>query len=185
MIEEDGAEACFVGSRDIGGEIIAYHDGFLGLGACQLEGILEEEGAGFVGSGILGEDDMLEVGEAMAGTQLAVLNLVEAVAADAEDVAATLQIVEQLVCSLDDSGFYGAARKEIVADLKAELDGGVEALALGKGATEALYYQVIARYLSLGILVPQLYVGLPIGHGKGFLGGEVPVELEMLEQLGK
>ena len=52
VIEENGAKACLVGSCDICVEIITHHNGFLGLGTSKLEGVLEELGAGLVGSSI-------------------------------------------------------------------------------------------------------------------------------------
>ena len=34
LVEEDGLQACFVSSGDIGSEVVAYHDGLFGVGTC-------------------------------------------------------------------------------------------------------------------------------------------------------
>ena len=60
-IEEDDLHASLLGSFYVGNEVVANHHSMLGPGSTLAEGVVEEGGGGFVGTGILTQDDVVEV----------------------------------------------------------------------------------------------------------------------------
>ena len=119
-IEKDGVQTCLLGSQDVGAEIVAYHDGTLRLGSTDAECIMEELGGRFVGSRILAKDNGVEKIVQTAGFQLAVLHLVETVAAHVETIPSLLQVPHQFVGSRNHARFDGTRFEEEVADLVAQ-----------------------------------------------------------------
>ena len=87
-VQEDGAQAGVVGSADVGLEIVANHQRVFGACACLLEGIAEEVGVGLIDSGLLREDDGVEVVVEVRGVELGGLHFAEAVAAHVHPITA-------------------------------------------------------------------------------------------------
>lgn len=184
-VEVDGGEAGVFGSEDVGVEVVAYHDGaFLG-GVGDGEGVGEELGGGFVGSGVFAEDDGVEVVDEAAGAEFLVLHFVESVAAHVHAVAFRSEVVHQFAGSIDKTGLDGAELEEAVAGLEAIIDGGIQSFAEAEWMAEPLHDEVVARDFAFGILCPEADVGGPVVGVEDLGIGEVAVEPQFFEEFAQ
>ena len=181
-IEEDCVEPCPFGAKDVGVEVVANHEGGLLGGLGHPEGIVEEEGRGFVGTCILAEDDGREMVEESAGAEFLVLHLVEAVAAHMHPIALSSQVIHQFLGTIDKTRLLSAERKELVAGLETILFSGKKTLPKAERMTEAFDDEVITVNFSLSILSPQTDVGAPIVVVEDAGVGEVLFEMEVFIQ---
>ena len=181
-IEEDCVEPCPFGAKDVGVEVVANHEGGLLGGIGHLEGIVEEEGRGFVGTCVFAEDDGREMVEESAGAEFLVLHFVKTVATHMHPIALSSQVIHQFPGTIDKTRLLSAERKELVAGFEAILFGGKESLPKAVGMTKTLDDEVITVNFSLRILSPQTDVGAPIVVVEDAGVGEVLFEMQVLIQ---
>ena len=184
-VEEDGGEAGGARSEDVGGEVVAYHDGGGGVGLADFESVVEEGGRWLVCPGILAEDDGGEIIVEATGAQFLVLHLVEAVAAHVHAITTGTEVVHQVLCAIDKARLIGAEVKEDITHLTTILLGGLAALAEAQRATETFYDEVVARYLAAGVTRPEVDIGKPV-LGVEDIGVRKPTaKLHLLKQLAQ
>lgn len=183
-IEEHDIEPGLFGAEDVSCEVVSDHQRSLTWSLGLGKRIVEEGGRGFVGTGIFTEYDCVEVVNQLRSTELAVLHLVEAVAAHVESVATLFEVLHQLMRTLDHAGLTGTEIEEAIAHLETILAAG-RGHTYGQGTTEAFDHQVVACNLSVGIEIPELDIGLPIGNGEVFETFEISIKMMLLKEFGK
>lgn len=154
-IEPHDIKSGTFGTEDVCLEIVANHKGGFGFGTSHAEGVIEIEWRGFVGTGIFRQHYRVEIVLHSAGLQLAVLHLVETVAAHVQAIATGLEIVHHLVRSVYNTGLHGTEFQKTVAYLQAILHTDVlQSMPPAQRTAETLHDKDIAGNLSGGILLP-------------------------------